>query len=405
MNTKLNHQLLILFIGLLITACNGGAKEEKNNKKPGKEHTDQGHQGADESMRMVHLSDFKFNSLGVKVDTIPMRSLKGIVKANGQLEVPPQHEATVTPTIGGNISSIKVIEGDRVYKGQILAYVSHPDLIQLQKNYMMAVNSLEYIQQEMDRQKRLNEAGIGAGKDLQRIQSKYKITRGEISGFEAQLQQLHLSVTKIKNGTIYQNVPIVSPITGYIEKVLVQIGQYADERTNLFMIVNTEHIHADLMVFEKDVHKLKNGQTVRFKFESDPQREMEATIYSIGKQFEQNPKAVHVHAEIQNKSDNLIPGMYINGSIITDNEKVKALPEEAIIEDGGKPYIFTATRIEENNEMKWEFEAREIRTGTVNNGWVEVKLLEPIVDSTIVAWNNGYYLISEMKKSQVSHSH
>jgi cobalt-zinc-cadmium efflux system membrane fusion protein len=41
-------------------------------------------------------------------------------------------------------------------------------------------------------------------------------------------------------------------------------------------------------------------------------------------------------------------------------------------------------------------------TGIEEDGWVEVKLLEPLPDGAQVAWNNAYYLISEMKKSQTS---
>ena len=69
------------------------------------------------------------------------------------------------------------------------------------------------------------------------------------------------------------------------------------------------------MVFEKDVHKVKKGQKVSFTIQSAPDTELTAEIYSVSKTFEDNPKAVHVHAEIENKKGNLIPGMYIQGKI------------------------------------------------------------------------------------------
>jgi cobalt-zinc-cadmium efflux system membrane fusion protein len=110
----------------------------------------------------------------------------------------------------------------------------------------------------------------------------------EVKGYEAQLKQLSLNVKKVQGGDIYQYVPVVSPIDGYIEKVEVQIGQYVDPQTEMFMIVNTDHIHADLMVFEKDVHKVKKGQEIAFTVESIPGTTLSAKIYSVGKQFEQN---------------------------------------------------------------------------------------------------------------------
>lgn len=356
-------------------------------------------------MAEVHLSNLKFESLGIKIDTIPTRSLSGVVEANGQLEVPPQHEATVTAILGANVNSIKVIEGDKVRKGQVLAYLSHPNLTNLQTNYVKAYSRFQYLEKEMQRQKRLYEEEVGSGKTYQETLADYNSMKGEVKGYEAQLKQLNLNIENIQGGDIYEYVPVVSPIKGYVEKVKVQLGQYVDPQTVMFMIVNIDHIHADLMVFEKDVHKVKKGQKLSFTVESVPGNTLTAKIYSVGKQFEQKPKAVHVHAEIDQKEDFLIPGMYINGKIRTGNTQVKALPESAIIEEEGKPYIFMAEAHEEDGKTEWAFKAVEVRTGINEDGWVEIKLLEPLPDGTQVAWNNAYYLISEMKKSQTSHSH
>jgi cobalt-zinc-cadmium efflux system membrane fusion protein len=398
--TMKNQIIYILTLAVLVAAFTGcGSKSTNPNSD---EKAEEGH--AEESVGAVHLSQLKFNSLEFKIDTLPLRALSGVVEANGQLEVPPQHEATVTAILGANITSIKVIEGDKVRKGQVLAYLSHPNLSQLQTNYIKAYSRFQYLEKEMQRQKRLYEEEVGSGKAYQETVAEYQGMKGEVKGYEVQLRQLSLNVSKVQTGEIYQNVPVVSPIGGYIEKVKVQIGQFVDPQSEMFMIVNTEHIHADLMVFEKDVSKVKEGQMVSFTVESVPEKRLEAEIYSVGKKFEQNPKAVHVHAEIKNKEDFLIPGMYINGKIHTTGRKVFALPSEAIIEEEGKPYIFVA-QPPEGDESEWKFAPIEIRTGITDEGWVEIKLLEELPEGAKVAWNNAYYLISEMKKGDTEHEH
>lgn len=405
MKKQIIYILALVLMVSVITGC--GSKSADNSAEASdQEHSEgeAGHEG-EEGMAELHLSDLKFESLGIKVDTLPTRALSGVVEANGQLEVPPQHKATVTAILGANVTSIKVIEGDKVSKGQVLAYLAHPNLSKIQTDYVRAYSQLQFLEKENQRQKRLYEEEVGSGKTYQQTQADYQAMKGEVKGYEAQLKQLSLNVEKVQDGDIYQYVPVVSPIDGYIEKVKVQIGQYVDPQTDMFMIVNTDHIHADLMVFEKDVHKVKKGQKLSFTVESVPGNTLTAKIYSVGKQFEQNPKAVHVHAEIDQKEDFLIPGMYINGKIRTGDNQVKALPESAIIEEEGKPYIFMAEAHEEDGKTEWAFKAIEVRTGITEDGWVEIKLLEPLPDGTQVAWNNAYYLISEMKKSQTSHSH
>lgn len=377
--------------------------EETHDHKEEEEHEE--NEESSEEGEAVHLSELKFNSLGIKVGALPTKSLSGVVKANGQLEVPPQYEATVTAILGGNVSSIKVIEGDKVRKGQTLAYLSHPDLSQIQTNYIKTYNRMQFLEKEYERQKRLYEEKVGSGKTFQQTESEYQSIKAEAKGYESQLRQLNINASKIRSGTIYEYVPVTSPIDGYIEKVTVQIGQYVASQTPMFMIVDNEHIHADLMVFEKDIHKVKKGQKISFTLESVPNSNLSGEIYSVGKQFEQNPKAVHVHAEIDNKEDFLIPGMYINGKIRVGAEPVTTLPEDAVIEEDGRPFIFTAQKHFENGEVEWELKPIEVRTGIAEDGWVEIKLLQPLPENTQVVFNNAYYLISEMQKGETSHSH
>lgn len=405
--------ILKLFTILLtisfLSACNGGGGEEGHaaEKTGGQEAGIEGGEGPGEGgMGVVHLSSLKFNSLGIKVDTLPTRPLSDVVEATGQLEVPPQYEATVTAILGANITSIEVIEGDKVSKGQVLGYLSHPNLTRVQTDYITTYYRMQNLEKEFERQQRLYEEEVGSGKLFQQAQADYLSVKAEVQGLESQLRQLNLNVERVREGGIYENVPVVSPIEGYVEDIRIQIGQYVDPQTEMFEVINTDHVHADLMVFAKDVYKVKKGQKVILLMESVPGKTFTAEIYSVGKKFEQNPKAVHVHAEIKENAGFLVPGMYINGRIMTDaSTEVKALPEEAVIEEEGKSYIFTAEKHEKNGETEWSFKPMEVITGEVNEDWVEIKFLEPLPEDALLAWNNAYYLIAEMKKSQTSHGH
>ncbi|TDN93430.1 cobalt-zinc-cadmium efflux system membrane fusion protein [Salegentibacter sp. 24] len=403
MKSRILNILLFTFLIILVAGCreNSGVESE-NTAKINPEKTEEGEHS---EMPPVYLSELKFNSLGIKTDTLTKKALTGIVEANGELEVPPQYEATVTAILGGNVTSIKVIEGDKVKKNQVLAYLSHPTLTAIQSDYISAFSKMQFLEKEFERQKRLYEAQVASGKSFQQTQSDYQSVQGEVRAYESQLRQLNLNPSRVINGELYEYIPVVSPIEGYIEKVMVQIGQYVEPQTSMFMVVDNEHVHADLMVFEKDIHKVKEGQKISFTLESVPGSNLTGEIYSVGKQFEKSPKAVHVHAEIQNKKNYLIPGMYIQGKIRTNRETVTALPEEAVIEEDGKSYIFTAQKSHTNDTVEWKLDPVEIRTGITEDGWVEINLLDRLPKGTLIVYNNAYYLISEMQKSQASHAH
>jgi len=175
--------------------------------------------------KSVHLSDLKFNNLNFKIDTLSTRVLSDVVTASGHLEVPPQHEATVTAIIGANVTSISVIEGDEIRKNQVLAYLTHPNLTKIQTNYIKAFSRQQYLEKELQRQKRLYDEKVGPGQAYQESLSDYQALTGEVKGFESQLKQLGLNANKIQQGEIFENVPVKSPIDGFIEKVLVSIGK------------------------------------------------------------------------------------------------------------------------------------------------------------------------------------
>lgn len=424
-NKTIKIFILLSAIGLLTAGCSNssqneaehnhdhGSESEYNENEDGHDHDHDEHNhsehgnesGHDEHADEVHLSEQQFISLGVKVDVLSQRNIASYVEANGKLEVPPQNEATVTAIIGANITSIKVIEGDKVKKGQALAYVSHPNLIKLQTDYINSRNQLEYLEKEFLRQQKLYEEKVGSGKEFQKIKSEYQSMKGDVLGLEAQLKQIGLRLDKLKEGEIYEQAPIISPINGHVRLVEIKMGQYVEPQTEMFEIVNVEHIHADFMVFEKDMHKVKEGQKIRFSVQSLPNKELEAVIYSVGKSFEEEPKALHIHAEIENKEGLLIPGMYVRGQILTDDVSGIALPEDAIVKEDDSYFIFTAKTEMDGGQTKWAFIPIEVKTGTKSDGWVEIKLLNNLPETTKIAWNNAYYLMAEMKKGEAEHSH
>ena len=410
-----------LFTLLLLSSCKHDTSDGHNHDDEGNHieqpaETDQHdpHEGHDhESVKKVaddehghdeevKLTQKQIDILGIKIDKLSEKNMGGFIEVNGKLGVPPQNEAVVTSILGANISSIKAIEGDHVKKGQTLAYISHPSIITMQTDYLQTYNKLTFLEQDYNRQKKLYEANVGSGRDYQLAQSGYSSAKGLAKGLASQLGLLGISAKSVRNGNISQVAPVRSPINGFIEKVEIKSGQYVQPQTPLFEVVNTEHIHADLMVFEKDVNKVENGQTVQFTIEALGNKELSAKIYSVGKSFEEGPKALHVHAEIENKDKNLIPGMYVKARIITKNSLVQALPEDAIFQEGEQYFVFTA---EKEDDGTWRFAPKEVLVKNTSGGFTAFDFVSPIEKGTLVAQSGAYYLMAELKKSEAEHTH
>lgn len=409
MTSYIKYTLILL--ALFAAACSHD--DAHNHEEEGHSHTEEGHSHEEEGHHdehgeeegTIHLSAAQFSALKMQTGPLPQKNLTNLVQANGTLEVPPKNEATVTAIIGANVASIEVIEGDDVKKGQVLAYLSHPDITGLQREYLEAYNQEAYLGQEYNRQKKLYEAEVGSGKAYQQVTAQYRSAQATVYSYQAQLKQLGMNPDRIADGKFYTRIPVLSPIEGAITMVEVKTGQYVQPEKDLFEIINIDHIHADLMVFEKDVHKVSEGQRVRFTVESMPDTDIYANVYSVGKSFEQDPKAVHVHAEIENKTGRLIPGMYVRGEIMTDSTSTPALPESAIVREGDDYLAFIAQKEGSGENTEWMFTPVRIRTGTSTGNWVAVQFLDQVPENAQFALNNAYYLNAELNKGEGGHHH
>ena len=390
----MRFQTIYILPFLLLLSCGENTEKEVTQKK-------EAEPAKTETVKEAMLSQQQFDVLDMKIDSLTTRLMSGYVQANGELEVPPQSQAAVTPVIGGNVSSITVIEGDEVQRGDVLAYIEHPEIIEIQTQFLNALNSLNYQEKEFQRQKKLYEAGVGSGQIFQRAEAELESLKGQVAGLKAQLQQLNINPETIQNGNIQQRIAVRSPIDGAVQSVNIKTGQFVQAQSEMFELINTKDVHVDFMVFEKDVAKVEKGQKVFFTIESLPRTELTAEIISVSKNFEQDPKAVHVHAEIIDRPENLVPGMYVRGRIAVDNQQTTALPESAIVREGGKFYAFTA---EEEGDA-WSFRPVEVITGTDEGEWVEVKLIKDLPENMRFAYNNAYYLMAEMQKGEGGHSH
>jgi cobalt-zinc-cadmium efflux system membrane fusion protein len=373
---------------------------------------DQAHEDDDQhdhhahGMEWVELNQEQIDMLDLEIGEISQRNMSDFVRTNGRLEVPPQNKATVTAIIGANIQSVEVIPGQDVAKGQVLATISHPDLIKIQSSYATLKSELDYLEIEHARQKRLYEAEVGSGKEYRKVKTEYLKAQGELAGLESQLRQLNLNPQKIAEGKITETVQVISPIKGSVTAIHVNLGQYVAPETSLFEVIDNHHIHVDLLVYEKDIARIKKGQEVLFHLESAPEREFKAEVFAVGSSFEEKRKAVSVHAEIiGDKPHALLPGMYVKGRILLNSAQTAAVPAEAVVRDENQQVIFTVEETTKGDTKLFRFTPVTVQAGVENNGWIEIESAIIGQANLKIALNQAYFILAEMQKGEGGHEH
>lgn len=96
---------------------------------------------------------------------------------------------------------------------------------------------------------------------------------------------------------------------------------------------------------------------------------------------------VHCHFEKYDKS--LVPGMYMNAEIELRNNKVYAVPEEAIVRFENNQYVFIS---HDDNT----YSLSEVKTGDSENGFTQIIGGEILVNKNVVI-KGAYTLLMSLK--------
>lgn len=392
----LTNCMLLIACCLFLISCNDKKAEETIEKeKPENE---------------VGLTEAQFKTVGIETGSVENRNLNLVIKANGYTTVPPQNMANISTLIGGTVKDIFVLEGTFVNKGKTLATIQNLDVVEMQEDYKSAVANIEYLQLEYNRQKTLSDENVNPRKVFQEVKAKLAVERARAQAAKNKLQTLNMGT----NGSSL--VPIVSPISGYVGKISIAKGAFADTGTVLFEVVDNSQMHLDLNVYEKDLGSISVGQEVDFVLTNQSNKSIKGKIFGINKSFSNESKTVAVHAKI-NPSDakGLISGMYVSANININNTTVPALPKDAVVRNGEKYFVYIqeekeignkqkAINKEENNHSEEEdehneihFKAIEVIPGTTDLGFTEVKFVEEISTNAKIVIKGAFYLLATSK--------
>lgn len=390
----------IIYISIATSILLFSCKKEEGTKENTVPSTEQKAEAKEESgAKEVELNQAQYTASKIQLGQIAQKNLSDVIRINGNTELPAQSQADVSSFLSGTITNINVNLGDYVKKGQTLAIIDSPEYIQLQEEYTISKNTLEYLELEFKRQQTLRAENVNSEKTFQKTKSELNIERARYQSLSNRL-----SLVSSSNGA--KSLRIVSPITGNIATIPVKIGTNIMSGQSLFTIVDNSQIHLDLMVYEKDLPYVKVGQKVSFNFTNINKSEVTATIFSIGKSFEPGTKTVIAHANIEKVPETLIPGLYVNALVHVGEKTVDALPNEAIVKADGREFIFVLEDAhEEEGGTSYHFQRIEVKTGVSELGYSQVSVLQQMPKDAQVVLSGAYYIQSHLIKSEGGGGH
>lgn len=365
----------ILTAGLL--ACGSDPKKE-----PAKEEIQ-----AD----VVQLTPAQLTTAGIETGVVEKKTINSELKVNGMVDVPPQNIVSVSFPLGGYLKTTKLLPGMHVNRGEVIAIMEDPALVQLQQDYLMAQARLVYLEQDLARQKMLNENKVNADKVYQQAQADHTAQKVLVRGLGEKLRLIGMNPDKLTENTISRSVPVYSPINGFVSKVNVNIGKYVNPADVLFELINPDDLHAALTVFEKDIARVKPHQKVMVTFVDEPDNEYECEVLLVTRNVDVDRSAL-VHCHFEKQPDRLLPGMFLNARIMVHNINALVVPDEAVVRYGNTEYVL-------QEESAGRFRLLAVETGARQGGQVEISNKEVDLEGKKIIMRNPYPALSQLKNA------
>jgi len=387
---KLKHLIWIILAGLILALgfCKKGDKTAIGSKAAELLPED-----------IVELREDQIKLADIGLGKIQMRSLGNIIKVNGIISVAPRNRATVCMPMGGFVKYTSLVPGNIVKKGETLAVIENQDFVDIQQDYLQTRNSLGFAEEDLSRHTELYKDDVYSRQNVQQVTVEYRNLKAKARSLEQKLQLIGIDPASLREDNISSTVNLVSPITGFLRAVNVNIGKYVTQTDVLFEIVNSDKLFLELTLFEKDAGKVEAGQKIKF-FISNEGEEHAATITQTDKSVGDD-KTFRAYAEVSTLCPSLLPGMYVNALIEESDSIVTTLPSEAVVNFDDKDYIFAFERDKDEAGMPFtEYRMIEVTKGVSGSGYTQVILPGNFsVDSSKVVVKGAYNLLSAKKNA------
>ncbi len=290
--------------------------------------------GADASA--IHMSETALELADIRTQVVEAGKAVKTLTLNGVLEIDERRISTLSSHVPGRVEDLTVdFTGQYVEKGQIIATVYSPELVNAQEELFEA-------QKVRDTQPFLFEAAIAKLKN-------WKLSKDQIDEI-------------IASGTPWDNIPVLAEKSGVITGKRVKRGDYIKQGQALYEISDLSSLWMLLDVYEKDIAWIETGDSVSVEFTSLPGKRSAGTIDFIDPVLNKVTRVAKARVNLSNIEGYLKPGLYGTGVVLSGQEELAGLPEvpaSAVMWTGKRSLVYIRNR----NEEGINFSMRNVTLG------------------------------------------
>ena len=404
-NGKISQSLMIVVLILITvlvslaiwlsskkTESEGRGYDEGNAEQSDKDSSEEGHAEEGE----IQLTSQQMVEQGLKVAVASTGLVEKLTTLPGKLVVNTDQQAHISPNFSGHVEQVNVALGQSVQKGQTLAVLIVPELIDQQANLRMAQVNLDLARKDYQREQQLWSQGISAKQDYQRAENAYRQAQITVQSSQARLNALGASGNN--NGRFL----IKAPISGVISKKDIVVGENVQLADQLFVIENLKDLWLEFNLPNTSNIQLQVGQILNFKTNGSDQN-YQAKVQTLNPQADLQTGRLQVRAKVTTQADVLRPNVLVN-VFVTDAQAKTALrvQKKALQQVEGKPVVFVIES-EEKGLVHLKAQPIEVGVSSQDGQWLEV--ISGLTEGQKYIADGSFLLKSELEKDEAGHGH
>ena len=166
-------------------------------------------------------------------------------------------------------------------------------------------------------------------------------------------------------GFQFKKAPVEAPIDGVMGMVYVDIGTSVSPQIPVGLVVNMDAVRVNVNVVERDLPKIKKGQTAQIELDAYPEEMFNGRIEKVSPMVDLASRTAFVEIVIPNRAHRIKPGMFARIKIlIKEREGALIIPRDAIIREDSSNYVFV---VKDNQAFR-----KKIELGINENNKFEV---------------------------------
>lgn len=312
--------IFFLIIAALLSACSGGQSDSSAVDE-----------GAISGGTIVVTKE-QFQSSGMELAAMTKIAAVQEINVNGKVVVIPGHVTEIGSLSEGRVSSVMVSVGDWVKKGEALFRLEGPSIIDLQQEFLKAQAVLPVVEADYSRQKELLQSEIASRKIYEEARADFLSARATASALRARLELLGIDTEELeRSGTITASIAVSAPIAGNVTMQNLRQGAYLLVGESVMEIVDPKSVFVELDVYETDMTDITKGMEVLVWPAGEDTVYYRARISRVAGKVDADTRSIRVQASLSEPAPALLPGMYVNATLLKESGEMYGLPSGAIV--------------------------------------------------------------------------